>query len=255
MSDLKTVRNGYDKSQVAALIRQLIEQARAEKEAAVHAAVENREEELKKAFQTREEELRAAMNTAIQEAQKKAEQARSSQAQQMQEDSSVKKEMERLNQWVEKLTAAWNKQADYTKELDAELRKYLKREKEISEQEEAVKFRLQQTDTEAEEILKKAQVQADIWLEDARKKQKQIEAEASLQAESIIGSARQKANEILSGIEQEQSRIAQKKILAVRSIQADYLKTIGQVQSILEDLQVRSQAALRGEERKQPALE
>lgn len=257
IGDLKTVRNGYDKNQVTALIKQLIEQAKREKEAAVQEALEKREAELQSAFRQREEELRAAMNTAVEKARREA--AAQIQAQgkpaQAQQEPAGQTEVERLRKWVEQMTSAWNKQADYTKELDTELRKYLVREKEISEKEEAIQLRIQQAETEAKEIAAKARAQAELLLEDTAKQQKRMEADAALNADNIVRNARRKADEILSGVAQEQNRIVRQKTQAVRAIWEDYMGTLNKAQSLLEELQVRSQTVLREEGRTQPAME
>lgn len=257
ISDLKTVRNGYDKTQVAMLIKQLIEQAKREKETAVQEALESREAELQSAFRQREEELRTAMNTAVEKARRETAaqvQAQSKPAQ-PQPNPAEQAELERLRQWVERMTDAWNKQADYTKELDTELRKYLVREKELSEKEETIQLRMQQAETEAKEITAKAQAQVELMLEDAAKQQKRMEMDASLNADNIVKSAHRKADEILASVDQEQNRIVRQKTQAVRTIWDDYMGTLNKAQALLEELQTRSQAALREEGRKQPVLE
>ena len=111
--ELRTARNGYDKTQVQLMMRQLQEEARAETE-----------------------NLRTQMDLRVENAEK--------------ECADWKAQAEHLDAWVAQLTQAWEHQTEYSRQRDEQLRQYHMREQVLSAMEETARKQAQEIKRKSE---------------------------------------------------------------------------------------------------------
>lgn len=235
LSDLKTVRNGYDKAQVQAMLREILTQSMQEKDAAVAAA--------------REEE-RARLQAEL--------------GQQKNEHESF----EKFDSWVRSLTDAWNQQSAYTKQQDAKLQQYYMREKDLQEaegkaQREAEAIRAQ-AEAEARQIRDKAQADAAQIIssaqntvartrQEAEDASRRIQEEARQLADSIVERAQNEAQERVNEAQEQHTHILQdaqrerEKIVAmstedISKIREDHRETLGKLAEMLDALERRTRS-------------
>lgn len=235
LSDLKTVRNGYDKAQVQTLLREILTQSMQEKEAAVEAA--------------REEE-RAKMQEEIGQ-------------QQSAEDSFAK-----FDSWVRSLTNAWNQQSAYTKQQDEKLQHYYMREKELQEAEDkarreadhivadaeaAAKNTREQAQATASQIVSSAQAAVERTKRENEDACKRMQDEAHQLASSIVTRAQNEAKRltdeaqaqcehILLDAQKERERIVAMSTSDIIQIREDHRETMNKLMQMLDALAERTRS-------------
>lgn len=233
LSDLKTVRNGYDKTQVQAMLREILTQSMQEKDAAVAAA--------------REEE-RARLQAEL--------------GQQKNEHESF----EKFDSWVRSLTDAWNQQSAYTKQQDAKLQQYYMREKDLQEAEEKArreadrivadaeteaKDTRDQAQNNASQIVAAAQAAAERQKRDSEDACRRMQEEARQLANSVVERAQNEAQRLTDEAQEqckrllEEARRERERIVALNTediskIREDHRETLGKLVEMLDALAERT---------------
>ena len=235
LSDLKTVRNGYDKMQVQTLLREILTQSVQEKEAAVE--------------QAREEE-RAKMQEV------------------MSQQQSAQDSFEKFDSWVHSLTDAWNQQSAYTKQQDAKLQQYYMREKELQESENkarreaehiiaeaevAAKSTRDQAQSTASQIISSAQAAAERTKQENEDACRRMQEEAHQLASSIVERAQQDAKRLADEAQEKYAQALQdaqkerEKIVAMSTsdiiqIREDHRETMNTLVKMLDALAERTRS-------------
>lgn len=201
LADLKVVKNGYEPEQVKLLVRQILTQS-----------VEQREAVL---AQTRQEERKLS-------------------------DAQIHSIIGQMNGWVSQLSDAWNRQLEYTKQRDDELRHYHLRDKELQEHLELARAEADKLRADAEETAKgirlQAQQAADEILKAARLQADEIFRDAQAQAKDIVEQAHEQHAQVLADAQRERVSIVEQATEDIRRIREEGMRKLNQVRKQLEEM-------------------